>query len=93
MSVPPRDPPSIPAEALAEFRERRGDLWAYCTDMDVQTSLALLRALMRTVRGINPAADDHLNDALCHEIRVLEQQADPMSMTVATTLKQYLPAA
>jgi hypothetical protein len=93
MTAPPREPPSIPAEALAEFRERKGELWAYCTDMDVQTTLALVRALMRTVRTLHPAANDHLSDALNHEIRVLEQQADPMSLTVATTLKQYLPAA
>lgn len=93
MTSPPREPAPIPTEALAEFRERRGELWAYCTDMDVQTSLALLRALIRTVRAVGPAANDQLNDALNHEIQVLEQQADPMSMTVATTLKQYLPAA
>jgi hypothetical protein len=86
-------PPNLPAEALAEFRARKGDLWAYCTDMDVQTSLALLRALIRTVRTLHPGANDQLADSLNHEIRVLEQQADATSLTVAATLKQYLPAA
>ena len=91
MSTPPPEPPPH-AEALAEFRDRKGELWAYCTDMDVQTSLALLRALIRTVRTLHPSASDHLADALNHEIHVLEQQADATSMTIAATLKQYVPA-
>ena len=88
-----RQPPPIDADVLTEFRARRGDLWAYCTDLDVQTALALSRALVRAVSDLSPAAQAVLVDAIAHEIHVLEQHADPTSSTVATTLKQYLPAA
>jgi hypothetical protein len=87
-----RQPPAIDAEILADFRARRGDLWAYCTDLDVQTALALSRALVRAVKEISPEAQRLMVEAIAHEIQVLEQHADAASATVATTLKQYLPA-
>ena len=86
-----REPPSIPTDVLAEFRARKGDLWAYCTDLDVQTALALGRALVRTVMDLSTEAQDQMIHSLTREIMILEQQADPISMTVATTLKQYFP--
>ena len=91
MTSPQRDPPALDAEALAEFRARKGDLWAYCTDLDVQTALALARALVRTILDLSPESQALMVQSLAREIAVLERQADPISMTVATTLKQYFP--
>jgi hypothetical protein len=91
MTPPDREPPAIDNDVLAEFRARKGDLWAYCTDLDVQTSLALARALVRTVQDLSPESQTLMVQSLTREIMVLEQQGDPISTTVATTLKQYFP--
>jgi hypothetical protein len=93
MTSTQREPPALDQDVLAEFRARRGDLWAYCTDLDVQTALALARALVRTVLDLSPESQVQMVQSLTREIMILEQQADPISMTVATTLKQYFPGA
>jgi hypothetical protein len=91
MTSTQREPPALDQDVLAEFRARRGDLWAYCTDLDVQTALALGRALVRTVLDLSPESQVQMVQSLTREIMILEQQADPISLTVATTLKQYFP--
>ena len=81
-----------PYEALAEFRAHKGDLWAYCVDLDLQTVLALTRALTRTMLDLSPATESSLSVAIKREIGILEGQGNPTAATVATALKQYLPA-
>ena len=92
MTSPDREPPLLASDVLADFRARKGELWAYCTDLDVQTALALGRALVRTVQDLSPDAQALMVESLTKEIMILEQQDDPISATVATTLKQYFPA-
>ena len=88
----PAEATQTPYEALAEFRTHKGDLWAYCVDLDLQTVLALTRALTRTMLDLSPAAENSMAVAIRREIGILERHGDPTSATVATALKQYLPA-
>jgi hypothetical protein len=81
-----------PSEALSDFRTRQGDLWAYCTDLDLQTVLALTRALTRTMLDLSPLAESRMTLALKREIGILEGSDDAASATVATALRQYLLA-
>jgi hypothetical protein len=84
---------TTPVQHVAAMRRRDPDLWAFSTDLDLRTALALARALTRTVAELSPVAEHTLFKAIAAEIKTLEEQGDgdPVAQTVAMALKQYLP--
>lgn len=62
-------------------------------EVDRATALALARASTKALLELSPLAHREITTALEHEIQILEQQRDPLSLAAANAVKQYLPEA
>ena len=77
---------ALPARALDNLTpEDPASTWVIGVEVDLATALALLE--------LSPLAHREITAALEHEIQILEQQSDPLSLAAANAVKQYLPEA
>ena len=77
-NLPPDDPAST---------------WVIGVEVDLATALALARASTKALLELSPLAHREITAALEHEIQILEQQSDPLSLAATNAVKQYLPEA
>ncbi len=83
---------ALPARALDNISPQDpASTWVIGIEVDLATALALARASTKALLELSPLAHREITAALEHEIQVLEQQSDPLSLAAAHAVRQYLP--
>jgi hypothetical protein len=62
-------------------------------EVDLAAALALARASTKALLELSPLSHREITAALANEIRILEDQSDPLSLAAANVVKRYLREA